>query len=81
MVETKEDCWSIIESMGFLDSNSESELDSVIKSVFDEYPDKVVAYKKGNKNLLGLFIGETMKRVKGVNGKELSDRIKNSLEV
>ena len=81
MVETKEDCWSIIESMGFLDSNSESELGSVIKSVFDEYPDKVVAYKKGNKNLLGLFIGETMKRLKGVNGKELSDKIKNSLEV
>lgn len=80
MVDTGEDCWSIIEAMGFLVSNSESELDSVINSVFNEYPDKVDAYRNGNKNLLGLFIGETMKRVKGVNGRELSDKIKSLLD-
>lgn len=80
MIDTGEDCWSIIEAMGFLESNSESELDSVINSVFNEYPDKVDAYRNGNKNLLGLFIGETMKRVKGVNGKELSDKIKSLLD-
>ena len=40
-----------------------------------------MAYKKGNKNLLGLFMGEAMKLSKGTaNPKTLNELIKKALE-
>jgi Asp-tRNA(Asn)/Glu-tRNA(Gln) amidotransferase B subunit len=75
MIETGEDCWSIIDNMGFLGTNDSDELNNVIISVLNDFPDKVSAYRAGNVNLLSLFIGETMKRVKGFNGKDVRERI------
>jgi len=40
-------------------------LEGFILEVLAKYPDKVDAYKAGNKNLLGLFMGEVMKASKG----------------
>jgi aspartyl-tRNA(Asn)/glutamyl-tRNA(Gln) amidotransferase subunit B len=37
----------------------------LIEQVLAEFPDKVEAYKKGKKGLMGLFVGEIMKRTKG----------------
>ncbi|MBL4710857.1 MAG: Asp-tRNA(Asn)/Glu-tRNA(Gln) amidotransferase subunit GatB [Flavobacteriales bacterium] len=44
------------------DSNA---LEGFIDSALSKFPDKVEAYKAGNKNLLGLFMGEVMKASKG----------------
>jgi aspartyl-tRNA(Asn)/glutamyl-tRNA(Gln) amidotransferase subunit B len=33
--------------------------------VLTAWPDKVAQYKKGKKNLLGMFVGEVMKKSKG----------------
>lgn len=41
------------------------QLEELIKAVLEEFPEKVEAYKKGKKGLLGLFVGEVMKRTKG----------------
>jgi aspartyl-tRNA(Asn)/glutamyl-tRNA(Gln) amidotransferase subunit B len=46
------------------DSNSDSLL-PIIKEVLAEMPAKVAEYRNGKKGLLGLFMGEVMKRSKG----------------
>lgn len=46
------------------DSNADT-ISELADEVIAQFPDKVAAYKKGNKGLLGMFMGELMKRSKG----------------
>ncbi|GAB3920114.1 Asp-tRNA(Asn)/Glu-tRNA(Gln) amidotransferase subunit GatB [Mucilaginibacter myungsuensis] len=46
-------------------SDSGDELDEFIAQALAKFPDKVAEYKKGKKGVLGLFMGEIMKRSKG----------------
>ncbi len=48
-----------------LQDNDEGLIDRIMKDAMTAYPDKVEAYRKGNKGLLGLFMGEVMKGTKG----------------
>lgn len=41
------------------------EIINAVKAAMEKFPDKVEAYKNGNKKLLGLFMGEVMKATKG----------------
>ena len=41
------------------------QLETLIQAILEEFPDKVEAYRKGKKGLMGLFIGEVMKRTRG----------------
>jgi aspartyl-tRNA(Asn)/glutamyl-tRNA(Gln) amidotransferase subunit B len=41
------------------------DIERLVEEVLAEFPDKVDAYKKGKKGLIGLFVGEVMKRTKG----------------
>ena len=40
-------------------------IEALMRDVMARYPDKVEAYRQGNKGLLGLFMGEVMKGTKG----------------
>ena len=40
-------------------------IESIMQQAMATYPDKVEAYRSGNKGLLGLFMGEVMKGTKG----------------
>lgn len=56
-------------------------LEGFIDSVLAKFPDKVAAYKEGNKNLLGLFMGEVMKASKGqADPKVTSSLLRKKLE-
>lgn len=61
-----------------------SNLDSilpVIEQVILDYPAKVQEYKKGKNGILGMFMGEVMKRTKGVaDPKVASELLKKKLE-
>jgi aspartyl-tRNA(Asn)/glutamyl-tRNA(Gln) amidotransferase subunit B len=46
------------------DSNTENIL-PIIEQVIKENPAKVLEYKKGKNGILGMFMGEVMKRSKG----------------
>jgi aspartyl-tRNA(Asn)/glutamyl-tRNA(Gln) amidotransferase subunit B len=41
------------------------EILAAVRRAMEAFPDKVEAYRKGNKGLLGLFMGEVMKATKG----------------
>jgi aspartyl-tRNA(Asn)/glutamyl-tRNA(Gln) amidotransferase subunit B len=47
-----------------LDTN-EDVIEAAVNETMARYPDKVAAYRAGNKGLLGLFMGEVMKATKG----------------
>lgn len=55
----------IATEMNLLISADTNELDNLVDEVLSLYPDKVDEYKKGKKGVLGLFMGEFMKRSKG----------------
>ncbi len=48
-----------------LQNSNEDELNTWIDAVLANHPDKVEAYKKGKKGLIGLFVGEVKKLSKG----------------
>jgi aspartyl-tRNA(Asn)/glutamyl-tRNA(Gln) amidotransferase subunit B len=52
---------AIAESLNLIQESNEDSLQAWAQHALDTYPDKVAAYKAGNKGLLGLFMGEVMK--------------------
>lgn len=55
----------LVESLGLANITDTSFIDQLVKDVLAEYPDKVAEYKAGKVGLLGLFVGDVMKRSKG----------------
>ncbi len=50
---------------GLLQNRNTDALQALIQETLAAWPDKVEQYRKGKKNLLGLFVGEVMKKSKG----------------
>ncbi|MCW3084453.1 MAG: Asp-tRNA(Asn)/Glu-tRNA(Gln) amidotransferase GatCAB subunit [Bacteroidetes bacterium] len=55
----------IAEENNWIQESDSSALTEFAKQAIAKFPDKVAAYKAGNANLLGLFMGEMMKLSKG----------------
>jgi aspartyl-tRNA(Asn)/glutamyl-tRNA(Gln) amidotransferase subunit B len=56
---------TIAEKHSILLMNDDGALEKIIDDVMFAMPDKVIEYKSGKKGLMGLFVGETMKRSAG----------------
>ena len=64
-----------------LQETREDLIETIMKETMARYPDKVEAYRKGNKGLLGLFMGEVMKGTKGKSDpKKASEVVRRMLE-
>ncbi|QHV98109.1 Asp-tRNA(Asn)/Glu-tRNA(Gln) amidotransferase subunit GatB [Spirosoma endbachense] len=50
---------------GLIQNRNTDALQSLVEEVLTAWPDKVAQYRKGKKNLLGMFVGEVMKKSKG----------------
>ena len=61
MLESEKTAIEIAEENDFVQNSDQDALRSYIDQAISAYPDKVEAYRKGNKGLLGLFMGEVMK--------------------
>ncbi len=55
----------LAEKHDLVQHTDEGLIESIMQQVMTTYPDKVQAYRNGNKGLLGLFMGEVMKGTKG----------------
>ena len=56
----------LAERLDLLQNEGDSdELKKIAQGILERYPNKVAAYKKGKKNLIGLFMGELMKASRG----------------
>jgi aspartyl-tRNA(Asn)/glutamyl-tRNA(Gln) amidotransferase subunit B len=56
---------AIATDLNLIQDVGSDEIETIAKEALAKYPEKVAAYKAGNKNLLGLFMGEFMKMAKG----------------
>ncbi len=50
-------------------------LQSIIEEVLSEWPDKVMAYRKGKKGLIGMFMGQLMKKTGGKVDPKVANRL------
>lgn len=67
--------------LNLIQDKSDDEIISIAKEAISKYPEKAEAYKAGNKNLLGLFMGEFMKMAKGkANPKQANEILKKLLD-
>jgi aspartyl-tRNA(Asn)/glutamyl-tRNA(Gln) amidotransferase subunit B len=55
----------LVESLGLANITDTSFIDELVQTVLAEFPEKVAEYKGGKVGLMGLFVGEVMKRSKG----------------
>jgi aspartyl-tRNA(Asn)/glutamyl-tRNA(Gln) amidotransferase subunit B len=56
---------AVAEDLQLLQISDSNELEKWVEEAIAAMPDKVEAYKKGKKGLIGLFVGEVKKRSKG----------------
>ena len=71
----------IAEKNNWIQEKDDKLLNIIVEKVISMYPEKAQDYKNGNKNLLGLFMGEAMKIAKGkANPKNLSDLLRKKLD-
>ena len=55
----------IVQEKGLMQVSDESALEAVVASVIARSASEVAKYKSGKKNLLGFFVGQAMKDLKG----------------
>ena len=57
--------YQIAQEKGWIQEENTDLIEKYILEIMTQYPDKVKAYQNGNTNLLGLFMGEIMKKTQG----------------
>ena len=65
MVETSESPLKIVEEKGLKQVTDVSAIETFIDELIANNPDNVEAYKGGRNNLLGWFVGQTLKHTQG----------------
>jgi len=71
----------LAEKLNIIQESNDDFILPIIAEILDKNPEKVAAYKKGKKNLLGMFMGEVMKAGKGkVDPKKANELIRKALE-
>ena len=56
---------ALAQALNLLQESDEGKIQTLVKEVMAAYPDKVAAYRKGKKGLLGMLMGEVMKKSQG----------------
>jgi len=69
----------IAESLDLLIKQDDGDLESLAKEILEEWPEKVAEYRSGKTGLLGLFMGELMKRSKGKANPKVANKILREL--
>nr|WP_295929390.1 Asp-tRNA(Asn)/Glu-tRNA(Gln) amidotransferase subunit GatB [uncultured Dyadobacter sp.] len=65
----------IASSNNWLQNSNTNELETFVDEVITAMPDKVEAYRKGKKGLMGLFVGEVMKKSNGAADPKLVNQL------
>ena len=65
IIEQDKDPQAIIEERGMKQVSDIGALEAVVCAVVKENPDQVEKYKNGNTKVIGFFVGQCMKQMKG----------------
>jgi aspartyl-tRNA(Asn)/glutamyl-tRNA(Gln) amidotransferase subunit B len=66
---------ALAEANNWLQNRNTNELETLVEEVLNAMPDKVAGYKKGKKGLMGLFVGEVMKKSRGTADPKLINQL------
>jgi len=81
MIKNSKSPKQIAEENNWIQKNDTNDINEIIDKTINKFPNKVLEYKNGNKNLLGLFMGEIMRESKGrFNPKIINNILKQKLE-
>lgn len=70
----------VAQELNLIQDANDDDIEAMAREVIQAWPDKVAAYKAGNKGLLGLFMGELMKKSGGkANPKTASEIVQKIL--
>ncbi|MGK7389768.1 MAG: Asp-tRNA(Asn)/Glu-tRNA(Gln) amidotransferase subunit GatB [Candidatus Cyclobacteriaceae bacterium M2_1C_046] len=65
----------LAEKMDLIQESNAASIEPVIDEVLKEWPEKVKEYRNGKKNLVGLFMGEVMKKTRGKADPKLTNQL------
>ncbi|MFC3847714.1 Asp-tRNA(Asn)/Glu-tRNA(Gln) amidotransferase subunit GatB [Helicobacter baculiformis] len=71
---------TLIEKLGLAQVQDTQELSRAIDTLLAQHPDKVAEYKGGKVKLLGFFVGQVLKNLKGADPSALNALLKEKLE-
>ncbi|WP_104733066.1 Asp-tRNA(Asn)/Glu-tRNA(Gln) amidotransferase subunit GatB [Helicobacter felis] len=71
---------ALIEKLGLAQVQDEGALLHAIEALLSAHPDKVAEYKAGKTKLLGFFVGQILKNMKGADPSALNALLKEKLE-
>lgn len=81
LFEDSRDIDEIIKERGYEVVNDTEELVKSIREIISLHPAELAKYKKGNMNILGFFMGELMKKMKGrIDPRSAKDLVKRELD-
>lgn len=66
---------ALAQELNLIQESDESSIKPMVEAVLAAWPDKIIEYKAGKKNLMGLFVGEVMKRSKGKADPKLTNKL------
>ncbi len=66
---------TLAKEMNLIQDSDQDEIEALVEEVVNAFPEKRDAYRKGKKGLLGLFMGEVMKRGKGKINPQLANEL------
>lgn len=69
------DVLKLAEKLNIIQNSDSSELEVIIQEILLKFPEKVEEYKNGKRGLIGMFMGEIMKRTKGKADPKLSNKL------
>jgi aspartyl-tRNA(Asn)/glutamyl-tRNA(Gln) amidotransferase subunit B len=65
----------IAKEKDLIQTSDEETLEQFVREAIEKYPEKVEEYRNGKTGLVGLFMGEVMKRSKGKADPKKADRL------
>lgn len=65
----------VAESLGIILRSDNDSIAEIVRKVLSKHPDKVVAYHKGKKGLIGMFMGDVMKEAKGAIDPKIANKL------
>ena len=81
MLEKTGTAEELAQASGLLSDAGPDVIEEAVRNAMARFPDKVEAYRAGNKGLLGLFMGEVMKATKGkADPRSANETVKRMLE-
>ena len=81
IVQTGETAKTIVQEKGLVQISDSDSIEAEIESVLAEFPAEVNAYLEGKEKLLGFFMGQVMRAMKGKgNPNNVNEMLRSKLE-